>query len=255
MKPYYQDDLVTLYHGDSMDILPELGTGSVHHVVTDPPYVLQAGSSSKQGSKTGGWADMMNAAYWFTAWYRECKRIVQGTGSMWSFGNWRTLPAMQRAAIDSDFPATSLLIWDKGSIGPAGPQALRSQHEVCMVMAQEGFKVLDRSQGDVMKVLGFQSKATGHPAEKPVALLRRVVELTGARPGQTILDPFTGSGTALVAAAELGVRSVGIEAEERWCEVAAKRLAQQPLRLHPVDDELRSSGWSGTEQVFDLEAV
>jgi DNA modification methylase len=228
-KPYYQDDLVTLYHGDSLEVLPGLGSGSAHHVVTDPPYILQAGSSGKVGSKTGGWADMMNASYWFTAWYKECARILRGTGSLWSFGNWRTLPAMQRAAIDADLPATSLLVWDKASIGPAGPQALRSQHEICMVMAKEAFKLPDRSQGDVLRVQGFQNKSTGHPAEKPIALLRRVTELTGAGPGDVILDPFTGSGTGLVAARELGMRAVGIEAEERWCEVAAERLAQQTL--------------------------
>ena len=234
IAPYYSDSLVTLYRGDSLEILPEIASGSIHHVVTDPPYVLQAGSSSKAGSKTGGWADMMNAAYWFTAWYRECHRVLQGTGSLWSFGNWRTLPAMQRAAIDSDLPATSLLVWDKGSIGPAGPQALRSQHEICMVMAREGFKLPDRSQGDVLKVLGFQHKPSGHPAEKPVALLRRVIELTGVKPGQTILDPFTGSGTALVAARELGCHAIGIEAEERWCEVAAERLSQQAFNLEGI---------------------
>lgn len=253
--PYYQDDLVTLYHGDALEVLTELGAGSVSHIVTDPPYILQAGSSSKAGSKTGGWADMMNASFWFTAWYKECRRIVRGDGSMWTFGNWRTLPAMQRAAIDSDFPATSLLVWDKASIGPAGPQALRSQHEVCMVMAREAYRLADRSQGDVLKVQGFQNKSTGHPAEKPIALLRRVIELTGVKAGEVILDPFTGSGTALVAAAELGVRSIGIEAEERWCEVAAKRAASKPLHLFPARDETRSSGWSGTEQSFDLEAL
>lgn len=190
---------------------------------------------------------MMNASYWFTAWYRECSRILRGTGSLWSFGNWRTLPAMQRAAIDADLPATSLLVWDKGSIGPAGPQALRSQHEICMVMAKEAFKLPDRTQGDVLKVQGFQNKSTGHPAEKPLALLRRVIELTGVVAGESILDPFTGSGTALVAARELGVRSVGIEAEERWCEVAAERLAQQSFTFAPAIDAVRSSGWSGAE--------
>jgi len=228
-EPYYQDDLVTLYHGDSLEIMDELTPGSVAHVVTDPPYILQAGSSSTKGSKTGGWADMMNASHWYTAWYKQCGELLNSYGSLWTFGNWRTLPAMQRAAIDSGLPATSLLIWDKMWIGPAGPQALRSSHEVCMVMAREGFKLPDRSQADVLRVQGSSSKPTGHPAEKPVALLRRIVELTGAKPGDLILDPFTGSGTGLVAARELGCRAIGIEAEEKWCEVAAERLSQQPF--------------------------
>lgn len=63
MKPYYEDGGVTIFHGDALDVMADLPPASVDHVVTDPPYILQAGSSSQRGSKTGGWADMMNAAH------------------------------------------------------------------------------------------------------------------------------------------------------------------------------------------------
>lgn len=231
MKPYYSDDFVTLYHGDAFDILPELPAGSIDHCVTDPPYILQAGSSATRGSKTGGWADMMNASHWFASWYREVSRTIRHTGSIWTFGNWRSLPVMMRAAIDSELTTASCLIWDKQWIGPAGPQQLRSQHEICLILAREGFIQPDRSQGDVLPIRASSSKPTGHPAEKPVALLRRIVELTGSTQGALILDPFAGSGTASLAAKQLGVRSIAIEAEERWCEVAANRLAQDVLPL------------------------
>ncbi len=227
MKPYYEDDYVTLYHGDAFEVLPKLVDSAASHTVTDPPYILQAGSSCKVGSKTGGWADMMNASHWFASWYREAARVTRTTGSIWTFGNWRSLPVMQRASIDAGVPSTSLLVWDKDWIGPAGPQALRSQHEICLVMANPSFKLPDRSQGDVLRIRASSSKPTGHPAEKPVALLRRVVELTGAKAGDVVLDPFAGSGTVSVAARELGIKSIAIEAEERWCEVIAKRLQQQ----------------------------
>lgn len=229
MSIYYQDEYVTLHHGDALDILPTLAAGSVSHVVTDPPYILHAGSSATRGSKTGGWADMMNASLWFAAWYREVKRALKHTGSLWTFGNWRTLPVMMRAAIDADLTAASLLVWDKDWIGPAGPQQLRTQHEICLVLCREGFKLPDRSQGDVLRIKASASKPTGHPAEKPVHLLRRIIELTGASPGDTILDPFAGSATASVAAKAAGIQSIAIEAEERWCEVAANRLSQGVL--------------------------
>jgi site-specific DNA-methyltransferase (adenine-specific) len=235
MSLYYEDEYVQLHHGDALEVLADLPSGSVHHTVTDPPYILQAGSSSKAGSKTGGWADMMNASHWFSAWYREAGRITQGTGSMWTFGNWRSLPVMMRAAIDAGIPTTSLMVWDKDWIGPAGPQALRSQHEICLVMANPAFKLPNRSQGDVLRVKASSDKPTGHPAEKPVALLRRVIELTGIQAGQTILDPFTGSGTAMIASRELGVKTVAIEAEERWCEVAVNRLQQQAFVFSAIE--------------------
>ena len=229
--PYYQDEWVTLYHGEALDVMSELERGSFAHCVTDPPYILQAGSSSQRGSKTGGWADMMNSAHWYATWFRQVGALIGHHGSAWVFGNWRSLPVYQRAAIDSDLAAASLLVWDKEWIGPGGPQQLRSQHETCLLLCREGFKQPDRGQGDVLRVKVGSHKPTGHPAEKPVRLMRRVLELSGANPGDLILDPFAGSGTVSVAAKELGLRSVAIEYEERWCEVAAKRLAADVLNF------------------------
>ena len=234
MSVYYSDDRVTLHLGDALDVLPTLTAGTIDHVVTDPPYILQAGSSARRGSKTGGWADMMNASYWYAEWYRQCSRTLKHTSSLWTFGNWRTIPVMMRAAIDSDLAAASLLVWDKDWIGPAGPQQLRSQHEVCLVLTREGFRQPDRSQGDVLRVKVGSYKPTGHPAEKPARLFRRIVELTGCPPGGLVLDPFAGSGTTGVAAKLAGVRSVLIESEERWCEVAARRLSQDVLADEPA---------------------
>ena len=76
MKPYYEDDAVTIYHGDSMEILPTIERGSITAVVTDPPYVIGAVSAGNMASKSGGWADMMNSALWFSAWYREVDRVL-----------------------------------------------------------------------------------------------------------------------------------------------------------------------------------
>ena len=231
MTLYYEDEYVTIYHGDSLEVMEGMSPSSVDHVVTDPPYILQAGSSSQKGSKTGGWADMMNASHWFTAWYRLASGATRHHSSIWTFGNWRSLPVMMRAAIDADIAAASLMVWDKGWIGPGGPQQLRSQHEICLVLAKPGFKQPNRSQGDVLKVKSSSQKPTGHPAEKPQELLSKVVQLSGATAGDLILDPFAGSGTTGVAAKALGIRSVLIEAEERWCEVAAKRLDQGVLDI------------------------
>ena len=69
MDPYYSDDLVTLYQGDSLDILPTIPAGSINACVTDPPYVIGAVSAGNIASKSGGWADMMNSALWFAEWY------------------------------------------------------------------------------------------------------------------------------------------------------------------------------------------
>lgn len=228
-EPYYSDDLVTLYHGDAMEVLAGLPSSSVALVVTDPPYVIGAVSAGNLASKSGGWADMMNSAHWFTAWYREVDRVLHSTGSMWTFANWRTLPVVMRAATDARMAITSLMVWDKEWIGPGGPQGLRPSYEVCALMAQPGFALPDRGTPDIWRHKVGSYKPHGHPAEKPEPLVRRIIEACELPPDAVVVDPFAGSGTTLAAARALGFHAIGIEAETRWCEVIADRLAQTEL--------------------------
>ena len=231
VKPYYADERITLYHGDSLEILPTITAGSVHLCVTDPPYVIGAVSAGNMASKSGGWSDMMNSAMWFAEWYRMVDRLLKHDGAMWTFCNWRSLPVVMNAAIKSEMAVTSLMVWDKQWIGPGGPQGLRPSYELCALMAKAGFGISDRGVSDVWQHKVGSYKPNGHPAEKPVALVRRIIETSTPPADGLILDPFNGSGTTLVAARDLGLRAIGIEAEEKWCELTAKRLDQMCLEL------------------------
>lgn len=225
MTPYYDENGVTIYHGDALEILPTLAAGSVTAVVTDPPYVIGAVSAGNIASKAGGWADMMNSALWFTTWYRHVDRALKRRGSFWTFCNWRSLPVVMKAAIDAGLPVTSTLVWDKQWIGPGGSQGLRPSYELCALLAGPEFAVPDRGVPDIWQHKVGSYKPNGHPAEKPVGLVRRILSTAGIPAGELVVDPFMGSGTAAMAARDLGLRFVGIEAEERWCELAASRLA------------------------------
>jgi site-specific DNA-methyltransferase (adenine-specific) len=229
--PYYQDETTTLYHGDALDILPMLAAGSVTAVVTDPPYVIGAVSAGNMASKSGGWADMMNSALWFTTWYRMVSTTLKHTGSFWSFCNWRTLPVVMRSAVDAELPITSLMVWDKEWIGPGGVQGLRPSYELCALMSKPGFAVPDRGVPDVWRHKVGSYKPNGHPAEKPVGLVRRILTVAEVPQGAVVLDPFLGSGTTAIAARDLGLRCVAIESEERYCEIAARRLDQGLLPI------------------------
>lgn len=234
IEPYYEDDYVTIYHGDALDVLPALRTGSVSAVVTDPPYVIGAVSAGNLASKSGGWQDMMNSAGWFTSWYREVDRLLAPDGSFWTFLNWRTLPVVMRAAVDAGLPVTSMLVWDKEWIGPGGSQGLRPAYELVALMAHPNFAVPDRGTPDVWRHKVGSYKASGHPAEKPEQLVRRIIATTEISVGSLVVDPFLGSGTTAVAARTLGMRFVGIEAEEKWCEHAAARLSQSTFGFEGV---------------------
>jgi DNA modification methylase len=229
--PYYEDDACSLYHGDALEILPTLDAASVHAVITDPPYVIGAVSAGNMASKAGGWADMMNSSLWFSAWYREVGRVLRNDGVFWSFLNWRSLPVVMRAAIDAGLPITSCAVWDKQWIGPGGSQGLRPSYEMVALLCRPEFSVSDRGVPDVIQHQVGSYKEHGHPAEKPVGLVRRLIQISDLPQGSVILDPFVGSGTTARAAKDLGYRCVAIEAEERYCEIAAGRLAQEVLVL------------------------
>ena len=234
MTPYYEADGITIYHGDALEVLPTLAASSVRAVVTDPPYVIGAVSAGNMASKSGGWADMMNSAHWFTAWYQQVDRVLHSTGHFWTFANWRTLPVVMRAASDARMPITSLLVWDKEWIGPGGPQGLRPSYEVVAYMPQPEAGIADRGIPDIWRHKVGSHKPTGHPAEKPEPLVRRILSTCELPADSLVVDPFCGSGTTAVAARALGLRFVGVEGEESWCEVIANRLGQGLLDLGGV---------------------
>lgn len=228
-EPYYDDGRCQIWHGDALEVLPTIASGSVHAVVTDPPYIIGAVSAGSLASKSGGWADMMNSSMWFTAWYREVARLLRNDGVFWTFLNWRTIPVVMRSAIEAQLPITSMAVWDKLWIGPGGVQGLRPSYELVALMAQPGFAVPDRGVADVIPHKVGSYKQHDHPAEKPEGIVARLIDISELSFDALVVDPFLGSGTTGRVAKDRGLRFIGIEAEERWCEVAARRLSQEVL--------------------------
>lgn len=227
-------DAVTysIQKGDALEVLDAMPSRSVDLVLTDPPYIIGAVSAGNMASKSGGWGDMMNSSRWFTTWYQQCDRLLKRDGAIWTFCNWRTLPVVMRAALDAGIPVASLLVWDKEHYGHGGHRSLRSQHEFVALLPMPEFVVPDRGISDVWSVrwIPQHMNTTGHPAEKPVALLRRIIDVSFTDPrGKTILDPFMGSGSTIRAALDAGCCAVGIECEQRWIDVAELRCAQGEL--------------------------
>jgi len=229
VTPYYDDGQIQIWHGDALEILPTLRPRSVDLVATDPPYVIGAVSAGNIGSKAGGWGDMMNSSRWFRDWYLMARRVLAPHGALWTFCNWRSLPVVMKAAIDSDWSVASVLVWDKDWIGPGGSVGLRPSYELAALLPMSDFSIPDRGIADIWKEPWSAFKPNGHPAEKPTALVRRILSVSNTQ--GVVLDPFMGSGTTLRAAKDLGLLAIGIEAEERWCEIAVKRLQQAVLPL------------------------
>lgn len=233
MKPYYQDDFVTLYHGDCLEMREWLAADVL---VTDPPY----GMSYKSGRKRDSGPILGDR----TLDVRDAALTLWGNRPALVFGTWKQPrpPGVRQ-----------LIVWDKrGGAGFSGDLAMPwadITEEVYVIGA--GWV-----GGRVPAIYSIPTLPSAnrpdHPTPKPVRLM---AELLRKCPPGVIADPFAGSGATLIACAEEGRRAIGVELEERYCELIAKRLAQQPLRLFPADNETRSSGWSGTEQSFDLEGI
>lgn len=212
-EPYYQDDSVTLYHGDCREVDAWL-TADV--LVTDPPYGIRL--RQRRGSYGSG-----REARVFDAVANDLSTDVRDTVlRMWGdrprivFGHWRTRPA----------EVDHRLIWHKAGQAP-GPlnAAFMSQDEEIYVSGT-GFR---RTSPPLRSVITTNESRScevakiGHPTPKPIGLMELLI---GRCPAGTVADPFAGSGSTLVAAAHLGRKSIGVELEERYCDLIARRLAQ-----------------------------
>lgn len=225
MTPYYEQDGIVIYHGDARELLPL--TVDVDCVITDPPYspACHAGARSHN--------DLEESFVTFDATDADTLRdILSACGARrWIVAtmDWRHIAAM------SDEPPTGLRfvrfgVWVKPNGAPQftgdrpGPG-----WEGIACLHREGVKM--RWNGGGRSSVFTCSRVDGwHPTEKPERLVRQFVQLFSDA-GETVLDPFMGSGTTLRAAKDLGRKAIGIEIDEACCEHAAKRLMQSVLPL------------------------
>jgi site-specific DNA-methyltransferase (adenine-specific) len=209
-KPYYQDALVTLYHGDCRDILPTL---TFDVVISDPPFGIMhdsAHGASWQGTQIAGDMDTTSRDWMLTS-IADTPAIV--------FGTWKvSRPSRTR----------QVLIWDKGPASGMGDLMFpwKNSFEEIYIIG-DGFT--GRRDEAVLfghRIVTWESNGREHPNQKPESLM---LYLIGKCPDGVILDPFCGSGTTLAAAKRLARASIGIEIDERYCEIAARRLSQGTL--------------------------
>lgn len=221
---------VKLLQGDCLELMKDIPDGSVDMVLTDPPYMINTKSTG--AGKLNPWADYCNASFWYAEWMRQAKRISKNTGCLWSFLNWRSFVTFQKAACDIGWPMESVLVWDKCWIGPGGAKGLRPSYELVALWAMPDFKIENRGLYDIQRFKWSSKKPHGHPAEKPVDLMKWVIEQS-TRPGDTICDLFMGSGTTGEACMLTGRSFIGMELDPSYFETACKRIgeAQKQIKL------------------------
>ena len=227
MTPYYEDDAVTLYHGDCRDVLPSLHRSTVDVVLTDPPFFMPAVHYAGRERYQRAWADTSILATFWAVVLDLSTPLLKATGHLITFCNGDSYPVFY-PEMYRRFDHLACLVWDKGSIGMG--RVWRRQHELLIAARWDTstFSENGGARSDVLTVKVTPSSVREHPVEKPDSLLRSLIEPTTTH-GNVVLDPFAGSGSTLYGAKQMGRRAIGIEAEERYCEIAANRCAQEVL--------------------------
>jgi DNA modification methylase len=221
MQPYYYDGKagITIYHGDCRDVLHTLSRNGLG-VVTDPPYGVAHATNRKVRGVGASWLKTQIANDNDTTIRDEILAWAEGLPAI-AFGSWKQPKPKNTRAV---------LIWDKGPASGMGDLSLPwkpSWEEIYII--GNGFRGT-RDEGVLRgyTVVTWESSGRCHPNEKPISLMRALVNKVVAN---TIIDPFMGSGPTLRAAKDLGRRAIGIEIEERYCEIAARRLQQEVMDL------------------------
>lgn len=234
MSLYYQDDQVTLYHGDCREVMAGMVDQSVSAVITDPPYTERTHSKARKKltSATRG-ATIQSGVTEFASFtaeslrevLTECGRISEG----WVVA---TLDYKHAFAFDSNPPdglvSKRVGVWVKTNPTPQLSGDRPAQGWEAISYLHRTGKSKWNGRGTHGNYTSPIARSEGHPTTKPTPMFADMVrKLTP--PGGVVLDPFAGSGTTLRAALDEGRKAIGVELEERYCEIIAKRLDQQVI--------------------------
>jgi DNA modification methylase len=216
-KPYYERDGITIYCGDCREIAPQLGLDFA--LVSDPPYGMKAnldstrftGGHHKRGEGRDDWTPILGDSEPFdpTPWLNYPRIVLFGANHF-----------SQR------LPVGTTLVWIKKADHLFG--TFLSDAEIAWMKGGHGVYCF-RKQFPPPSRMAEGMGSVAHPTQKPECLMEWVIHKSGLLDSMPVLDPYCGSGTTLVAARACGRKAIGIELEERYCEIAAKRLAQGVL--------------------------
>lgn len=257
LEPYFRNNNFTLYQNDCIKALNELPENSVDLIFADPPYFLSNGGISCSAGKMVS----VNKASWdksngfekdfeFTLnWLEACKRVLKENGSIWVSGTMHNIYQVGFALQKLDYKILNEISWFKPNAPPnLSCRYFAHSHET-LIWARKNKESYHTFNYEEMKEIGDKITPEGkqmrsvwsipltplsektfgkHPTQKPLDLLRRII-LSTSNKGDTILDPFNGSGTTGVIAKELGRKYIGIDLEKNFLNLTLERAGLSNL--------------------------
>lgn len=266
-KAYYQSDVVTLYEGDCLAIIPTLPERSVDMIFADPPYNLSNGGITCHAGRMvsvdkGEWdkSNGIEADHAFTIeWLSACHRVLKDDGTIWVSGTMHKIYSVGFALQQLGYKLLNEISWFKPNASPNlscryfthshetviwAAKSKRSKHKFDYQLMKQtaggkqmrslwmDIDVEDEPQ-DIWPIITpskAEKKYGKHPTQKPIALIERIIQAS-TNPGDIVLDPFTGSSTTGVAAISQGRRFIGIDTDTDYLELSIKRLKEEEDKI------------------------
>lgn len=253
--PYFAHENLKLYLGDSLKILKELPDGYIDMVFADPPYFLSNGGISIQAGKMvsvnkGDWDKShgyeKDLAF-YEKWIYELKRVLKPNGSIWISGTYHSIYLCGYALVKQGYKILNDITWYKPNAAPnLSGRYFTASHETLLWAKpdkdarhtfnydlmrngdwpEDKMKVQNKQMRSVWSIntIGRDEKSHGkHPTQKPIKLLERVI-LSSTKPGDIVLDPFTGSSTTGIACIKHGRQFIGIDIEKDYLDLSINRF-------------------------------
>ena len=214
-----------IYNADCLKVLKDMPTESVDLMVTDCPYrICNCGNPGCGGMLSGKYRGQGRVFehndIGFTDWLPECYRVLKNDTHAYIMINPRNLKDLQVACENTGFRFQQLLIWDKGNVTP-NRWYMNSCELILMVRKGKAKPIADKGTPNILRIPNVRGKV--HPTEKPVELMEVLIK-NSSQEGDTVLDPFMGCGSTIIAAEKLNRNGIGIEIDPKYYEIAEKRL-------------------------------
>lgn len=248
----YEGDRVTIFHGNSLEVLADIPDKSVHLIFADPPYNI----GKQFGDMQDKWSSDLDYAQWCYQWLEACIRILKPMGSMYVMSSTQAMPYLDLWLRDR-VSILSRIIWHYDSSGVQAKTHFGSLYEPILYCVKNAKKYVfnfddiqvEARTGAIRNLIDYRKKVPApynatklpgnawyiprvryrmheyekHPSQKPEALLERVIKAS-SNAGDVVLDPFGGTFTTCAVAKRLGRTSIGIELQKEYIEIGLRRL-------------------------------
>ena len=255
-----------ILHGDCMERLHEIEDNSINAIFADPPYFLSNGGISVQSGKQvcvdkGDWDKGGTPEYIYEfnrQWLSLCRSKLKDDGTIWISGTHHNIHIVMRCLQELGYKVLNTITWQKTDPPPNLSCKYFNFSTELIIWARKHEKKTHKFNYETMKqvnggtqmtdvwripaVSSWEKKQGKHPTQKPLRLLYRII-LASTNEGDTILDPFSGSGTTGIAANLLNRKYIGIEQDKKFCELSLNRRAalEDPEERKKLSDKMREN--------------